>query len=269
MPDDDFPFVLTTGRVRDQWHTMSKTGKVNKLNQHYPQAFVELNPADAEKLNITEGDVTVITSRRGDVQVKAKISIQIKQGVVFLPMHWSKILGNDLNRANNVTSDQLDPLSKEPDFKFCAVKVEKFKKPFQRIVVIGAGAGSYGFVKSYRELNKDDQITVFSKENYPFYNRIMLPDYISGEQKWEQLVKMTDEEEPEYNINLRRGVSVEKIDRVNKIVTDSPAVARRYLKISPPYPVSLPCVTVTMPTALKSMCRQTAMWSSLAVVCWV
>ncbi|PJJ83799.1 nitrate reductase [Mucilaginibacter auburnensis] len=221
MPNEDFPFILTTGRVRDQWHTMSKTGKVNKLNQHYPQAFVELNPVDAEALNISEGDVTVITSRRGDVQVKAKISTQIKQGVVFLPMHWSKILGNDLNRANNVTSDQLDPVSKEPDFKFCAVKVEKFKKPFQRIVVIGAGAGSYGFVKSYRELNKDDQITVFSKENHPFYNRIMLPDYISGEQKWEQLVKMTDEEEPEYNINLQRGVSVEKIDRVNKVVTDS------------------------------------------------
>lgn len=221
MPDEDFPYILTTGRVRDQWHTMSKTGKVNKLNQHYPQAFVELNPVDAEKLNISEGDVTVITSRRGDVQVKAKISNQIKQGVIFLPMHWSKILGNDLNRANNVTSDRLDPVSKEPDFKFCAVKVEKFKKPFQRIVVIGAGAGSYGFVKSYRELNKDDQITVFSKENYPFYNRIMLPDYISGEQKWEQLVKMTDEEEPEYNINLLRGVSIEKIDRVNKIVTDS------------------------------------------------
>jgi ferredoxin-nitrate reductase len=87
-------------------------------------------------------------------------------------------------------------------------------------VVIGAGAGSYGFVKSYRELNKEDKITVFSKENFPFYNRIMLPDYISGEQKWEQLVKMTDEEEPEYNINLLRGVSIEKIDRANKIVPE-------------------------------------------------
>ncbi len=71
-------------------------------------------------------------------------------------------------------------MSKEPDFKFCAVRVEKYKKPFQRIVVIGAGAGSYGFVKSYRELNKEDKITVFSKENFPFYNRIMLPDYISS-----------------------------------------------------------------------------------------
>ncbi len=103
MPDANFPFVLTTGRIRDQWHTMSKTGKVNKLNQHYPQSFLEIHPIDAEKLNISEGDVAIITSKRGEVQVKAKISTQIKQGVVFLPMHWGKVLGNDLNRANNLT----------------------------------------------------------------------------------------------------------------------------------------------------------------------
>lgn len=228
QPDLDFPFILTTGRIRDQWHTMSKTGKVNKLNQHYAQAFVEIHPADAEQLKINEDDVTVITSRRGSVQVKAKISAQIKKGLIFLPMHWGKILGNDLNRANNVTSDLLDPISKEPDFKYCAVQVAKFKKPFQRIVVIGAGAGAYGFVKSYRELNQGDEITIFSKENYPFYNRVMLPDYISGEQAWEQLVKMTDEEEPEYKIKMLRGVWVEKIDRANKYVTDSRGVKTPY-----------------------------------------
>jgi len=228
MPNADFPFVLTTGRIRDQWHTMSKTGKVNKLNQHYAQSFLEINPADADKLNINEGDVTVITSKRGSVQVKAKISPQIKQGVVFLPMHWGKILGNDLNRANNITSDKIDPISKEPDFKFCAVNVVKFKKPFQRIVVIGAGAGAYGFVRSYRELNQDDEITIFSKENYPFYNRVMLPDYISGEQQWEQLVKMKDEEEPEYKIKMLRGVSIEKIDRENKLVLDSRGIKTPY-----------------------------------------
>ncbi|GAC1314596.1 MAG: hypothetical protein NVSMB24_39430 [Mucilaginibacter sp.] len=228
MPDADFPFVLTTGRVRDQWHTMSKTSKVNKLNQHYPQSFLEIHPDDAGMLEINDGDVTVISSRRGEVRVKARISAQIKQGVVFLPMHWGKILGNDLNRANNLTSGQVDPISKEPDFKYCAVKVTRYKKPFQRIVVIGAGAGAYGFVKSYRALNPDDEITIFSKENFPFYNRVMLPDYISGEQQWEQLVKMKDEDEAAFNIRLLRGVSIEKIDRENKIVIDSRGVKTSY-----------------------------------------
>jgi ferredoxin-nitrate reductase len=227
-PDDNFPFILTTGRIRDQWHTMSKTGKVNKLNQHIKQAFLEIHPADARKLKIAEGDVTVIRSRRGEVMVKAKITTTIKPGVVFLPMHWGKILGSDLNRANNVTNDIVDPISKEPDFKFCAVHLEKYKKPFQRIVIIGAGAGAYGFVKSYREVNREDEITIFSKEDFPFYNRVMLPDYISGEQRWEQLVKMTDEEEPEYKIKLLRGVSVETVNREDKLVIDSRGTTTHY-----------------------------------------
>jgi ferredoxin-nitrate reductase len=229
VPDDitsekpclDFPFVLTTGRIRDQWHTMSRSGKVNKLKQHIAQAFVEIHPVDAKHLAIKENDIVIIESKRGDVRVKAKLSDGIKKGVVFLPMHWGKILGSDLNRSNNLTNDLVDPISKEPDFKFCAVKVSKYKKPKERIVVIGAGAGAFGFVKSYREVNKEDEITIFSKEDFPFYNRVMLPDYISGAQYWEQLVKMTDDEELAYDIALHRGVRVEKIDRENKCVTDS------------------------------------------------
>ena len=226
--DGDYPFVLTTGRVRDQWHTMSKTGKVSKLNQHIKESFVEINPFDANKLKIKEGDVTVISSRRGQIQVKATLTSRIKQGVIFVPMHWGKILGSDLHRVNNVTSDAVDPISKEPDFKYCAVSIQKYEKPFQRVVIIGAGAGAYGFVKSYRELNQRDRITIFSKEDFPFYNRVMLPDYISGEQQWEQLVKMKDEEEPLYRINLLRGVSIEKVDRQKKQVTDSRGVVTPY-----------------------------------------
>ena len=221
MPDVEYPFVLTTGRIRDQWHTMTKTGKVSKLNQHTPQAFIELHPDDAATLAVREGDLVAVQSRRGAVRVAARLSRGIRPGVVFLPMHWGKMLGSDLNRANNVTSAAVDPLSKEPDFKFCAVQLEKYKKPAQRIVVVGAGAGAYGFVKSYRELNEEDELTIFSKEDFPFYNRVMLPDYISGHQDWEQLVKMPDAEEPAYNIRLLRGVSVMEINRVEKYVLDS------------------------------------------------
>lgn len=228
LPDEDYPFILTTGRIRDQWHTMTKTGKVSKLNQHKKESFIEINPHDALLLQLNEGDIVVVKSRRGEVRLKANITSVVKQGVVFIPMHWGKILGNDLHRVNNLTNDTVDPISKEPDFKYCAVSVQKYEKPFQRIVVIGAGAGAYGFVKSYRELNPRDRITIFSKEDFPFYNRVMLPDYISGEQQWEQLVKMKDEEEPSYKINLLRGVSVEKIDRQKRQVTDSRGVVTPY-----------------------------------------
>lgn len=224
----DFPLVLTTGRIRDQWHTRSKTGKVNKLNQHIAEAFLEINPEDALVRKISEGQLVEISNRRGNVRVKAKFTDEIKQGVVFLPMHWGKILDNDLNRANNLTNKLIDPLSKEPDFKFSAVQVIPYKKQKQKIILIGAGAGSFGFIKSYRAINIEDEIIVFSKENFPFYNRVMLPDYISGAQEWEQLIKMRTEEEFILNIQLHRGVSIEQIDRENKTVLDSKGKTHAY-----------------------------------------
>ena len=219
--NDTHPLILTTGRIRDHWHTMSKTGKVNKLKQHISESYLEIHPGDAGARGIKENNVVEVFNDRGNVRVKAKFSHDIKPGVVFMPMHWGKILNSDLNRANNLTNNLIDPKSKEPDFKFSAVQVRLYRKIKQKIVVIGAGAGACGFIKSYRALNTEDEIEIFSKENYPFYNRVLLPDYISGVLQWDNLVKMTDEEEKEYKIKLHRGVSIEKIDRERKMVTDS------------------------------------------------
>ena len=228
LPDETYPLILTTGRIRDQWHTMTKTGKVAKLRQHIPQAFLEMHPENATAMGLKEGDIALVESRRGDVRVPVRITDRIKKGAVFLPMHWGKILGSDLNRTNNLTHRLLDPVSKEPDFKFCAVRVQRYIKKKERIVIVGAGAGAHGFVRSYRELNQQDEIVVFSKENLPFYNRVQLPDYISGTQSWEQLVKMTDAEEEDIDIRLNRGVSIEQIDRKAKTVTDSTGAVTRY-----------------------------------------
>ena len=228
QPDSNHPLILTTGRIRDQWHTMSKTGKVNKLKQHISESFLEIHPDDAATRGIKDNDLVEIFNPRGQVRVKAKYSDNIKKGVVFLPMHWGKVLQSDLNRANNLTNNLVDPVSKEPDFKFSAVEVRLYKKAKQKIVVIGAGAGACGFVKSYRALNTEDEIEVFSKENFPFYNRVLLPDYINGALPWNNLVKMTDEEERAYNIRLHRGLSIEKIDRESKTVTDSNGKVHSY-----------------------------------------
>lgn len=222
------PLILTTGRIRDQWHTMSKTGKVNKLKQHIADSFVEIHPDDAAERSIRENDIVELFNVRGTVRVKAKLSADIKKGVVFLPMHWGKIFNSDLNRANNLTNNLVDPKSKEPDFKFSAVEVALYKKAKQKIIVIGAGAGACGFVKSYRALNTDDEIEIFSKENFPFYNRVLLPDYISGSLPWQNLIKMSDEEEYNFNIKLHRGISIEHIDRETKTVTDSRGRTHQY-----------------------------------------
>ena len=227
----DFPLVLTTRRIRDQWHTMTKTGKVNKLNQHIAKPFLEINPADAATRQISDGDPVVIESARGEVKVNAKITEEIKRGVVFLPMHWGKILGKSFARANNVTQDVFDPVSKEPDFKYAAVQVKKYQKPKEKILVIGAGAASYRFIQSYREINKEDEIHVFSKELYPFYNRVLLPEYVNKTLDWEQLEKMREGEMEILNIHLHIGVSINKIDRENKIIIDSNIKPHKYDKL--------------------------------------
>jgi ferredoxin-nitrate reductase len=222
------PLILTTGRVRDQWHTRSKTGKVNKLNQHISESFLEINPIDAGMRNIKDNDIIEVSSLRGNVRVKAKFSEDIKAGVVFMPMHWGLILKSDLNRVNNLTNNLVDAQSKEPDFKFSAVQVKLYKKARQKIIVIGAGAGACGFVKSYRALNTEDDIEIFSKENFPFYNRVLLPDYIIGTLPWHNLIKMSDSEEIDYRIKLHRGLGIDKIDKENKTVSDDNGKAHAY-----------------------------------------
>lgn len=229
--DEDFPLILTTGRIRDQWHTMTKTGRVTKLKQHIPQPFLQIHPKDAKARNITEGKLVVVKGRRGEVRVKAQLSEDVRQGLCFLPMHWGKILGSNLGRANNLTNSLVDPRSKEPDFKFSAVQVELYKKPFEKIIVIGAGSAGLGFINTYRALNQEDEIHVFSKEIYPFYNRVLLPDYISGEQTWEQLVKLREDQFEDSNIIVHKGISVVHIDRKNKVITDSEGNEHGYDKL--------------------------------------
>ncbi|WP_271764880.1 nitrate reductase [Aquimarina algiphila] len=215
------PLILTTGRVRDQWHTRTKTGKVNKLITHIPDPYLEINQVDAFLRKLKDGDIAVVESRRGKVQVKVKVSDNIGKGVVFLPMHWGKVMGNDYGRANNLTTDILDPISKEPDFKYSAVQVSKFVKSKQKICIIGAGTAAYRFIQTYREYNTEDEIVVFSKEPYPFYNRVLLPEYVSEELKWEQLQKMREGSMESLNVNLYTSNPVAEINREDKFIIDS------------------------------------------------
>ncbi|MBO9583767.1 MAG: molybdopterin-dependent oxidoreductase [Flavobacterium sp.] len=222
QPNDEFPFILTTGRIRDQWHTMTKTGKVSRLLTHIPSPVLEINPIDAFKNDIKNGDIVVVSSKNGEVRVKAKVTDSIKEKVVFLPMHWGKQLQNDLNRTNNLTNTVVDPISKEPDFKFTTVSIKKYIKPFQKIAIIGAGAASFRFIQNYREFNTTDEIIVFSNEANPFYNRVLLPEYMTGEFTWEQLLKVKDGETfNKLKITMKVGVSIDKIDSKLKTITDS------------------------------------------------
>lgn len=123
-PDDDFPFVLNTGRLQHQWHTLTKTGRVARLNRLNPGPFVEIAPADAERLGLSDGDSVRITSRRGVVMLPAEITTRVQPGTCFAPFHWNDRFGTDL-AVNALTSDAVDPLSLQPGYKLCAVALQR------------------------------------------------------------------------------------------------------------------------------------------------
>ncbi|MCX4824799.1 bifunctional nitrate reductase/sulfite reductase flavoprotein subunit alpha [Streptomyces sp. NBC_01142] len=128
MPDDDYPFVLNTGRLQHQWHTLTKTGKVAKLNKLSPTPFVELHPQDAERLGIGEGDSVEVASRRGRAVLPAVVTDRVRPGCCFAPFHWNDLFGEYLS-VNAVTSDAVDPISFQPEFKVCAVTLAKVATP--------------------------------------------------------------------------------------------------------------------------------------------
>ncbi|MFF7178706.1 molybdopterin-dependent oxidoreductase [Streptomyces sp. NPDC008121] len=124
MPDDDHPFVLNTGRLQHQWHTMTKTGRVARLNKLNPSPFVEVHPDDAERLSLREGDRVEIASRRGRAVLPAVVTDRVAPGACFAPFHWNDLFGADLS-VNAVTNDAVDPLSFQPELKVCAVALTK------------------------------------------------------------------------------------------------------------------------------------------------
>ena len=119
VPDEEFPFWLTTGRVLEHWHTGSMTRRVKQLHQAVPRAYVEINRADAIKLGIQNGGLVKVVSRRGEVELPARVDDRGKppQGTVFVPFF------DEGKLVNRLTLDALDNISKEPDFKKCAVRI--------------------------------------------------------------------------------------------------------------------------------------------------
>lgn len=124
LPDADYPFVLNTGRLQHQWHTMTKTGKIATLNKLNPGPFVELHPEDAAMLGIQDQDQVEIRSRRGRAVLPAVVTDRVRPGNGFAPFHWNDVFGDDL-AINAVTSDAVDPISQQPELKVCAVTMTR------------------------------------------------------------------------------------------------------------------------------------------------
>jgi len=119
LPDSEYPLMLTTGRVGFHYHTGTMTRKAWALDREVPTGYVEINKSDATRLNIANGQMIKVSSRRGQIMIKSKVVNTIQEGLVFIPFHFAEASANKLTAAN------LDPVAKIPEFKVCAVKIEK------------------------------------------------------------------------------------------------------------------------------------------------
>lgn len=138
MPDEAFPFVLNTGRVQHQWHTLTKTGKIPTLNKLNPRPFVEIHPEDAAAIGVRDKDKVEMRSRRGRAVLPAVVTDRVHPGNCFAPFHWNDVFGDDL-AVNAVTSDAVDPCSQQPAFKFCAVALTRVAADATPFPMTGGG----------------------------------------------------------------------------------------------------------------------------------
>ncbi len=135
----DYPLILNTGRLRDQWHTMTRTAIAPKLNQHKPEAFVDIHPLDAERYNLTHNGLALLESGWGSMLARVQITTDQQPGDIFVPMHWTEQYASR-GRMGSLINPAVDPISKQPESKHTPVRV----KPYQ--------PAWYGFILSRHEL---------------------------------------------------------------------------------------------------------------------
>jgi formate dehydrogenase major subunit len=119
LPDEEYPMVLTTGRLLEHWHTGSMTRRARTLDTLEPEAIAGLNPREMDRLGIQPGEMITVATRRGAVTLKARADRDVAEGMIFIPFAFAEA------PANMLTNPQLDPMGKIPEFKFCAARIER------------------------------------------------------------------------------------------------------------------------------------------------
>ncbi len=133
-PDSEYPLVLNTGRVRDHWHTLTRTGKSPRLSGHIAEPLLELNPADAAQLDLTDGGFARIDSRHGGLVTRVALDSGLRAGEVFLPMHWNRTFSST-GPADALVDAVLDPVSGQPQFKLTPVRVTAVALPWRGMLL--------------------------------------------------------------------------------------------------------------------------------------
>ena len=184
--DDSFPLVLNSGRIRDQWHTMTRTGKTARLTGHIPEPYVEIHPVDALACGVSENGLARVHSRWGEMIVRVRTNSEQQPGSVFVPMHWGTPLA-PRGRVNAAVNPVVDPLSGQPESKHTPVRVQAYRPRWHGFLLSRAAidppAVEYRVSVRDRECWRYELAGEESVEDWPSRARGLLGD----EPAWEWL----------------------------------------------------------------------------------
>jgi ferredoxin-nitrate reductase len=178
-PTSAYPLTLTTGRVAEHWHTLTRTGKSPVLTADAPEAVCELHPRDAGANGVADGDLVTISSRRGSVRMRATVTEGIPEGTVFTPFHWGALHAKPgAGTVNAATQRTADPTSHQPELKAAAVRIEPARRRSTtrplRVVVVGTGMSGLEVAEQVRARDEMAEIVLLGEEPVPTYNRVLL-----------------------------------------------------------------------------------------------
>jgi ferredoxin-nitrate reductase len=183
QPDDTFPLVLTTGRVAGHWHTLSRTARSRTLSAADPEPFLEVHPDDLDGV-AADGELVRLRSRRGFAVLRVRTDASLRPGTVFAPFHWGELFAPaGQGGVNATTIDATDPVSRQPELKQCAVRLEPVGRRARpsvtrptRLVVVGGGPAAVAVVEAAfaHRPSSDWTVTIICGEDRPPYDRISL-----------------------------------------------------------------------------------------------
>ena len=236
-PDADFPLLLTTGRVADQWHTMTRTGKSAALLAATPEPLLEVHPADAATAGLRDGAQARVASRRGAVRLRVRCDDGLPRGVAFAPFHWGALHGAPGAGALNATTHRaVDPTSRQPELKALAVRLEPVRRAGEpvpapgrrparprRLVVVGTGMAGLAVVEEVlrRRPGEGWRIVMLGEEPGPVYNRILLSKLLARTCGPAELELRPLAWYAEHGVDLRGGLRATAVDTEARAVTDA------------------------------------------------
>ena len=200
--DARYPLALTTGRLRDQWHGMSRTGRVPQLYGHEPEPMLTMNTTDAARRLLIAGEVVRVASRRGELVVRLAVSEDVRSGQCYVPMHWGKLTlaSTGSHGINALTLPAFDPISKQPELKHTAVRVERAELPWSLV--------AFAYVESGRDpVAVGDELREIARGLSNAGNAFFASTTLIGNARPGVLLRLAAEHAPERT-------ALEQIDRI-------------------------------------------------------